>query len=218
MASFAQDDRDALKDLIEKNKQWYLKEQYTIPLTYQLYNSHQDKNPAEAYDGAFVKNKEQTYFRMHQMEAVKLEPFFLQISRENNVIVISKENKDDVGFFDDVDKYLKYFEKVKKTKEGSLQKFILNVPKFTQMPYEKIAIFFNEKGEMKKQEMYLIAEVEYTSGEQQVKAQPKVIITYAPMENKIDTKLFQASRYVKASGKDYNPSENYKGFKVVKLD
>ncbi|PHS05251.1 MAG: hypothetical protein COA88_12610 [Kordia sp.] len=214
----AQDSKALYKKYMLQNKELLSGgKTFSMSLFYKLYDAHSDQKPTEQYTGAYIQHNSQTYFRINTIEMVRFSDLFIYVNGEEHNVSMSTGQMPTNSPFE-IDKYLQYFEKVEYEKQGDLEKFTMEVPALTQLPYSKVEMYFTKKGILKKQVMYLINQVSYVKNEEDITVQPKMEVEFSNMTAKANTSVLQKSRYVKQIGKAYILIGKYKGYELINID
>ena len=218
VTTVAQDSKSLYKKYMLQNKEQLSSgKKFSMSLFYKLYDSHTDVNPSEQYTGTYIQDNSLTYLRVNTIEMLRFSNMFIHVNGDEHNMLMSTADMPANNPLD-IDKYLQYFEKVKHEIKGDLQKFTLEVPSITQLPYSKIEMYFTKTGQLQKQVMYMLTQVSYVKDNEDVTVQPKMEIEFSNLLAEADTSLLQKEHYVKKIDKAYIPTGKYTGYELIDID
>jgi len=209
-------DKQLFLKYINAAKNHYLPtDSFEIDLQYNIYQEHTDTKPEEQYKGKIVVNKGDLYNKLHQTETIQFKDIQVKINHDEKAMLISKvsiqENIDILNF----EKFIDVFDKVRVTEINSSIKCELIAPKITQLPYQRIELFFNKKDyTINKQVLYFFQKVNYTTNDTEKTSTPKMEIVFIKKGKISDASVLSQKKYVSIVNNKIQVAKAFKAYTI----
>jgi len=149
---------DAL-DLLSSSKTYFEQNPvFQTQLTYTLFRDKDNPVVIRSYDGILVKKQDDLYLKIHNTEFLLTKDALIKVNHDQEAIEYTAGNTEAISQNPmAIDQYLTLFADSEVTQQGNQTVCVLTTPKYTQLPYGAIDLFFNtENGALNKQILTLV--------------------------------------------------------------
>lgn len=198
VANAQNDAEQQLLELLKVIKPKYdISQSYDLDMNYKVYANHKDEQPQEYYKNNMKVDKGRLYTKIGETEMIQLKEVQIKIDHSKKVMAVrplaKEENRDVLN----LEKFVAAFKEVKRTKEGKYTKYILLAPKVSQLPYNRVELYFDESAKtMHKQVLYYFNQVSYMKEGKEQKSTPKIEIVFSALKKVTDLSVFNKGKYI----------------------
>lgn len=206
-------------EVLKKVSSHYSGEYFSYKSQYKLYESYTIKTAKETYSGTIIKNKDNLYVRIKDIEMVTFSNLGIKVDPTSKTIALNK--KDQLVFLNplDTDKYLKDFNvKIIENKADYYLCELTTKSAISMYMVDKILFYVDKKDHhIKKQIIYTVNDIYVNDKGKSKKIRPRIEIEFTPStsDKKQEDLLFKKENYIKEQAGQITPASRYKGYKLI---
>lgn len=193
---------------------------FKADLTYTLFRDKDRPVVIRSYDGELVKREEDIYLKIHNTEFLMQGGSLIKVNHDQKAIEYTAAKAGELTQNPiAIDQYLKLFATAKIEKKEGQTICRLSTPKYTQLPYGAIDLYFDSKdGSLRKQVLTLVNPGNIPNEKGQRDSSLKYLsIEFKEIEGQPDSigALFDPANYISGSPKSRTAANTLSDYKLI---
>jgi len=221
LSLYAQKDKLSITEIFEQSKAVYENNPvFQIQMEYSLFRNIENPVIIEQYEGFLFKRNQDMYLKIHHTELLIVKGEYVKVNHKQKAIEYNKGEIFDLNNNPlKIEQYLSYFSEKEVFDDGNYWRCELSTPKYTQLPYGAITMFFNkETFVMEKQILLMVAPKSIMDEHGQLTEDLKYLkieVKNFSTTPKTQNKYFDIQEFISHENKAIKTSSKFKEYKLI---